>query len=85
MLPMDIRNWWKGHVPGGGRLLCHQLSLELCALWLWEIYHSLLLLLFCIRLVSSLLFSGLICKLIGDGLSKTGLLKGYELGRSHES
>ncbi len=44
-----------------------------------------LLLLFCIRLVSSLLFSGLICKLIGDGLSKTGLLKGYELGRSHEA
>ena len=44
-----------------------------------------LLLLFCIRLVSSLLFSGLICKLIGDGLSTTGLLKGYELGRSHEA
>lgn len=44
-----------------------------------------LLLLFCIRLVSSLLFSGLIRKLIGDGLSKTGLLKGYELGRSHEA
>lgn len=43
-----------------------------------------LVLLFCIRLVSSLLFSGLICKLIGDGLAKTGLLKGYELGRSHE-
>ena len=44
-----------------------------------------LILLFCIRLVSSLIFSGLICKLIGDGLAKTGLLKGYELGRSHES
>lgn len=44
-----------------------------------------LILLFCIRLVSSLIFSGLICKLMGDGLAKTGLLKGYELGRSHES
>lgn len=44
-----------------------------------------LILLFCIRLASSLIFSGLICKLIGEGLAKTGLLKGYELGRGHES
>lgn len=43
-----------------------------------------LVMLFIIRLVSSLLFSGFICKLIGDGLAKSGLLKGYELGRSHE-
>jgi energy-coupling factor transport system substrate-specific component len=43
-----------------------------------------LIMLFVIRLISSLVFSGFICKLIGDGLSKTGLLKGYELGRSHE-
>jgi energy-coupling factor transport system substrate-specific component len=43
-----------------------------------------LILLFVIRLISSLVFSGLICKLIGDGLAKTGLLKGYALGRSHE-
>ena len=41
-------------------------------------------LLFVIRLISSLIFAGFICKLIGDGLAKTGLLKGYELGRSHE-
>ncbi len=40
--------------------------------------------LFLIRLVSSLICSGFICKLIGDGLAKSGLLKGYELGRSHE-
>lgn len=44
-----------------------------------------LILLFCIRLVSSLIFSGLLCRLMGDGLAKTGLLKGYELGRGHES
>ena len=43
-----------------------------------------LIVLFLIRLVSSLIFSGLICKLIGDGLAKSGLLKGYELGRSRE-
>ena len=41
-------------------------------------------LLFVIRLISSLIFAGLICKLIGDGLAKAGLLKGYELGRRHE-
>ena len=40
-----------------------------------------LILFFVIRLVSSLIFSGFICKMIGDGLAKTGLLKGYELGR----
>jgi energy-coupling factor transport system substrate-specific component len=43
-----------------------------------------LVLLFVIRLISSLVFAGFICKMIGDGLAKTGLLKGYELGRSHE-
>ena len=41
-------------------------------------------LLFVIRLSSSLIFAGFICKLIGAGLAQTGLLKGYELGRSHE-
>lgn len=43
-----------------------------------------LVLLFVVRLVSSLLFSGFLCKLLGDSLAKTGLLKGYELGRNHE-
>lgn len=38
---------------------------------------------FLIRLVSSLLFSGLLSRLLGDGLAKTGLLKGYALGRAH--
>jgi len=38
---------------------------------------------FLIRLVSTLIFSGLITKAIGDGLAKTGLLKGYALGRAH--
>lgn len=40
--------------------------------------------LFVVRLVSSMLFSGFICKKIGDSLAKTGLLKGYALGRDHE-
>ncbi|MEG0779378.1 MAG: ECF transporter S component [Oscillospiraceae bacterium] len=44
---------------------------------------SLLVGMFCLRLVSSLLFSGILCKLMGDGLAKTGLLKGYALGRAH--
>ena len=34
------------------------------------------------ELVSSMLFAGLLSKAIGDGLAKTGLLKGYALGRS---
>ena len=38
---------------------------------------------FLIRLVSSLLFSGLLTKLMGDALAMTGLLKGYALGRAH--
>ena len=40
--------------------------------------------LFVIRLISSLVFSGFICKMTGDGLARMGLLKGYEVGRSHE-
>ena len=43
----------------------------------------LLIIMFLIRLVSTLIFSGLITKAIGDGLAKTGLLKGYALGRAH--
>lgn len=38
---------------------------------------------FLIRLVSSLLFSGLLCRRMGDALAKTGLLKGYALGRGN--
>ena len=33
-----------------------------------------------VRFVSAILFSGVICKLAGDGLAKTGVLKGYALG-----
>ena len=39
--------------------------------------------LFVVRLASSLLFSGLVCKAAGDGLAKMGLLKGYGLGKNH--
>ena len=38
--------------------------------------------LFVTRLVSSVLFSGVLCKLIGDALLKTGLLKSYALGKA---
>lgn len=48
-----------------------------------QLAPSLILLYFCIRLVSSLLFAGVICKAMGDGLAKTGLLKSYPLGRNH--
>lgn len=41
-----------------------------------------LVLFFVVRLVSSVVFAGLLSKAIGDGLAKTGLLKGYALGRS---
>lgn len=39
---------------------------------------------FIVRLISSLFFAGLICKKLGDGLAKTGLLKSYGLGKNHE-
>ena len=59
--------------------------------FLWSFVRSgygqlavpLLIIMFLIRLVSTLIFSGLITKAIGDGLAKTGLLKGYALGRAH--
>ena len=41
-----------------------------------------LVLFFVVRLVSSVVFAGLLSKAIGDGLAKTGLIKGYALGRS---
>lgn len=44
---------------------------------------SFLVMLFVVRLASSLLFSGLVCKAAGDGLAKMGLLKGYGLGKNH--
>lgn len=37
---------------------------------------------FVVRVISSCLFAGLICKKIGDGLKSTGLLKAYELGKN---
>ena len=57
--------------------------------FLWSFVRSgyglysvkLLIVFFLIRLVSSLLFSGVLCKIVGDGLAKTKLLKGYALGR----
>ena len=33
-----------------------------------------------VRLVSAALFSGVICKLAGDGLAKTGVVKSYAIG-----
>ena len=44
---------------------------------------SFLVMLFVVRLASSLLFSVLVCKAAGDGLAKMGLLKGYGLGKNH--
>ena len=41
-----------------------------------------LVLFFVVRLVSSVVFCGFGSKAIGDGLAKTGLLKGYALGRA---
>ncbi|MDR3254150.1 MAG: ECF transporter S component [Synergistaceae bacterium] len=42
----------------------------------------LLAVMFLIRLMSSVIFSGVLCKSIGDGLAGTGLLKSYALGKS---
>ena len=59
--------------------------------FLWSFVRSgygllsvkLLIVMFLIRLVSSVLFAGVLCKLMGDGLAKTGLLKSYALGRAN--
>lgn len=40
-----------------------------------------LVLFFVVRLVSSTVFCGVLSQAIGDGLAKTGLLKGYAIGR----
>lgn len=49
-----------------------------------ELAFGLLVLFFVIRLVSSVVFCDVICKVVADRLAGTGLLKGYALGRSHE-
>ena len=56
--------------------------------FLWSFVRSgygklsigLLVLYFVIRLISSFFFSVVLCKLMGDALAKTGLLKSYALG-----
>jgi energy-coupling factor transport system permease protein len=35
----------------------------------------------CVRFISALVFSGLICKLAGDGLAKTGVVRNYAIGK----
>lgn len=49
-----------------------------------ELAVPLLALFFIIRLASSVLFAGVICKVVADKLARTGLLKSYALGRAHE-
>ena len=58
------------------------------ASFIWGFFRSgfldlapgLLLGMFTVRLISSLLFSGVIVKLCGDGLAKSGVLKSYPIG-----
>jgi len=58
--------------------------------FIWGFFRSgflllsprLLIVMFCIRLISSVLFSGIICLTVGDKLAKTGLLKSYPLGEN---
>ena len=49
-----------------------------------ELDVAILVLFFIIRLVSSVVFAGVFCKVVADKLAKTGLLKSYALGRVHE-
>lgn len=61
--------------------------------FLWSFVRSgygnysikLLIIFFIIRLVSSVLFSGVLCKIMGDALVKTKLLKGYAIGKENEA
>ena len=41
---------------------------------------SLLIAQLAVRFVSAIVFSGVICKLAGDGLAKTGVVKSYAIG-----
>ncbi len=60
--------------------------------FLWSFVRSgygqlslgILVLYFIVRALSSLLFAGVLCKAMGDGLAKTGLLKSYALGKCDE-
>lgn len=47
----------------------------------WTLAPWLVLTIFAVRLVSSLLFCGVGCKLLADGLAKSGILRGYALGQ----
>lgn len=49
-----------------------------------DLSPSLLVVMFIIRLVSSLVFAGLLVKLSGDRLAKSGVLKSYALGAKQE-
>ncbi|MFV0411651.1 MAG: ECF transporter S component [Oscillospiraceae bacterium] len=59
--------------------------------FIWGFFRSgflalspwLLLAMFGIRLVSSVLFSGVLCRLLASSLAKTGLLKSYALGQEN--
>lgn len=61
--------------------------------FIWNIYTSayytldlwLVLLMLGIRLVSSLLFCGVITKKLADGLAKAGVLKGYAIGQQYDN
>lgn len=60
--------------------------------FLWSFIRSgygqlslgILVLYFIVRALSSLVFAGILCKAMGDGLAKTGLLKSYALGRNDD-
>ncbi len=47
----------------------------------WTLSPALVLSIFLIRLISSILFCGFGCKLLGDALTKAGVLKAYALGQ----
>ena len=46
---------------------------------------SLLIAQLAVRFVSAIVFSGVICKLAGDGLAKTGVVKSYAIGAKAKS
>ena len=61
--------------------------------FIWNTYTSayytlelwLVVVMFIIRLVSSLLFCGVITKKLADGLAKAGVLKGYAIGQQYDN
>jgi energy-coupling factor transport system substrate-specific component len=63
-------------VASAGFIFCY----ELYYLSYWKLAPGMLAAQLTVRFISAFVFSGIICKLAGDGLAKTGVIKSYAAG-----